>query len=187
MRTTAFATFLVWRLRTGACGVGVCGFWRYRMPPNLYSNQNTGPITCFRCYPKQSTALPIVPEKFFHLARSASLKLFGEGFAEINWLGGTIETGSCPVGHAGRGGEACADHVSQGSTFLFTWLSLRPHMWPSWTHGDLSRNAAIINLKSLGERIFSSDRANRQQTDFHNSVFSFDLWIRNQIELLVAE
>jgi len=30
----AFATFLVWRLRTGACGVGACGFWRYRMPPN---------------------------------------------------------------------------------------------------------------------------------------------------------
>jgi len=29
----AFATFLVWRLRTGACGVGACGFWRYRMPP----------------------------------------------------------------------------------------------------------------------------------------------------------
>jgi len=29
----AFATFLVWRLRTGACGVGAYGFWRYRMPP----------------------------------------------------------------------------------------------------------------------------------------------------------
>jgi len=29
----AFANFLVWRLRTGACGVGACGFWRYRMPP----------------------------------------------------------------------------------------------------------------------------------------------------------
>jgi len=43
----AFATFLVWRLRTGACGVGACGFWRYRMPPptsittniNLKKNQ----------------------------------------------------------------------------------------------------------------------------------------------------
>jgi len=32
----AFATFLVWRLRTGACGVGACGFWRYRMPPVFY-------------------------------------------------------------------------------------------------------------------------------------------------------
>jgi len=31
----AFATFLVWRLQTGACGVGACGFWRYRMPPKL--------------------------------------------------------------------------------------------------------------------------------------------------------
>jgi len=24
----AFATFLVWQLRIGACGVGACGFWR---------------------------------------------------------------------------------------------------------------------------------------------------------------
>jgi len=32
----AFATFLVWRLRTGACGVGAYGFWRYRMPPSNY-------------------------------------------------------------------------------------------------------------------------------------------------------
>jgi len=32
----AFATFLVWQLRTGACGVGAYGFWRYRMPPDLY-------------------------------------------------------------------------------------------------------------------------------------------------------
>jgi len=32
----AFAAFLVWRLRTGACGVGACGFWRYRMPPVLF-------------------------------------------------------------------------------------------------------------------------------------------------------
>jgi len=29
----AFAAFLVWRLWTGACGVGACGFWRYRMTP----------------------------------------------------------------------------------------------------------------------------------------------------------
>jgi len=29
----AFATFLVLRLQTGACGVSACGFWRYRMPP----------------------------------------------------------------------------------------------------------------------------------------------------------
>jgi len=33
MRPLAFATFLVWRLRTDACDVGACGFWRYRMPP----------------------------------------------------------------------------------------------------------------------------------------------------------
>jgi len=33
LRTLAFATFLVWRLRTGACGVGASGFGRYRMPP----------------------------------------------------------------------------------------------------------------------------------------------------------
>jgi len=29
----ALATFLVWQLRTGACGVGAYGFWCYRMPP----------------------------------------------------------------------------------------------------------------------------------------------------------
>ena len=28
LRPLAFATFLVWRLRIGACGVGACGFWR---------------------------------------------------------------------------------------------------------------------------------------------------------------
>jgi len=31
LRTLAFATFLVWRLEFGVCGVGACGFWRYRM------------------------------------------------------------------------------------------------------------------------------------------------------------
>ena len=31
----AFATLLVWRLQTDACGVGASGFWRYRMPPYL--------------------------------------------------------------------------------------------------------------------------------------------------------
>jgi len=33
----AFATFLVWRLRNGACGVGACGFWRYRTPPIYFT------------------------------------------------------------------------------------------------------------------------------------------------------
>jgi len=28
LRPLAFATFLAWRLRIGACGVGACGFWR---------------------------------------------------------------------------------------------------------------------------------------------------------------
>jgi len=28
LRPLAFAAFLVWRLRIGACGVGACGFWR---------------------------------------------------------------------------------------------------------------------------------------------------------------
>ena len=27
-RPLVFATFLVWRLRIDACGVGACGFWR---------------------------------------------------------------------------------------------------------------------------------------------------------------
>ena len=34
LRPLAFATFLVWRLRIGACGVGACGFWRlWQLPP----------------------------------------------------------------------------------------------------------------------------------------------------------
>jgi len=28
LRPLAFSTFLVWWLRSGACGVGACGFWR---------------------------------------------------------------------------------------------------------------------------------------------------------------
>jgi len=31
----AFATFLVWRLRTGACGVGACGFLALSHAPRL--------------------------------------------------------------------------------------------------------------------------------------------------------
>jgi len=33
LRPLAFATFLVWRLRIGACGVGACGFWRLGQLP----------------------------------------------------------------------------------------------------------------------------------------------------------
>jgi len=35
LRPLAFATFLVWRLRIGACGVGACGFWRSRQLPQI--------------------------------------------------------------------------------------------------------------------------------------------------------
>jgi len=31
----AFATFLNWRSRIGACGVGACGFWRLLQLPRL--------------------------------------------------------------------------------------------------------------------------------------------------------
>jgi len=34
LRSLAFATFLVWRLRIGARGVGACGFWRLWQLPN---------------------------------------------------------------------------------------------------------------------------------------------------------
>jgi len=34
LRTFAFATFLVWRLRIGARSVGACGFWLYPMHSN---------------------------------------------------------------------------------------------------------------------------------------------------------
>jgi len=35
LRPLALATFLVWRLRIGACGVGACGFWRLLQLPEL--------------------------------------------------------------------------------------------------------------------------------------------------------
>jgi len=38
LRPLAFATFLVWRLRTGACGVGACGFWRLSQLPERYTS-----------------------------------------------------------------------------------------------------------------------------------------------------
>jgi len=42
VRPLAFATFLVWRLRIGACGVGACGFWRLRQLPNEKSLKRRG-------------------------------------------------------------------------------------------------------------------------------------------------
>jgi len=36
----AFAAFLVWRVRIGACGVGACGFWRHRMPPGFSTRED---------------------------------------------------------------------------------------------------------------------------------------------------
>jgi len=39
----AFATFLVWRLGTGACDIGACGFWRYPMPPEFSSTELNWP------------------------------------------------------------------------------------------------------------------------------------------------
>ena len=41
LRPLAFATFLVWRLRIGACGVGACGFWRlWQLPVSLSTNSS---------------------------------------------------------------------------------------------------------------------------------------------------
>ena len=39
LKPLAFATFLVWRLRIGACGVGACGFWRLRQLPEISTNK----------------------------------------------------------------------------------------------------------------------------------------------------
>jgi len=36
LRPLAFATFLVWRLRIGACGVGACGFWALKTATRLF-------------------------------------------------------------------------------------------------------------------------------------------------------
>jgi len=42
----AFATFLVWWLRTG---VGACGFWRYRMPPSCAKKKNIAATKVLFC------------------------------------------------------------------------------------------------------------------------------------------
>ena len=52
----AFATLLVWRLRTGACGVGACGFWRYRMPPGKKKQQKNE-----LCFYRDSVDGPVLP------------------------------------------------------------------------------------------------------------------------------
>jgi len=39
----AFATFLVWRLRTGVCGVGACDFWRlWQLPEKTVTKKGGG-------------------------------------------------------------------------------------------------------------------------------------------------
>jgi len=40
LRFLAFATFLVWRLRIGACGVGTCGFWCLWQLPKVGNVKN---------------------------------------------------------------------------------------------------------------------------------------------------
>jgi len=66
MRTLAFATFFVWRLRTGACGVGACGFWRYRMPPTKLQINPCWLRTLNRheTSPKQVSLLSAQPDYF---------------------------------------------------------------------------------------------------------------------------
>jgi len=48
-RTLAFATFLVWRSRIRACGVGACGFWRYRMHPAFLIHMIVSCVCCPLC------------------------------------------------------------------------------------------------------------------------------------------
>ena len=64
----AFATFLVWRLRTGACGVGAYGFWRYRMPSSCARARRFSETTiqpprqeCHACCPLQAEKPGIQP------------------------------------------------------------------------------------------------------------------------------
>jgi len=40
-RPLAFATFLVWRLRIGACGLGACGFWRLRQQTEIVQKEKS--------------------------------------------------------------------------------------------------------------------------------------------------
>jgi len=54
----AFATFLVWRLRIGACGVGACGFGAYDSYP-------TRGLTCtLIIFPLSSYILEIISQEF---------------------------------------------------------------------------------------------------------------------------
>jgi len=61
----AFATFLVWRLWTGACGVGAYGFWRYRMPPKRSTHQ-TGPEFRLTCTKMKNSALIFDASNIIH-------------------------------------------------------------------------------------------------------------------------
>jgi len=56
----AFATFLVWRLRTGACGVDACGFWRYRMPPVYFTAKKNKKINGNRSFFSSKIFYPIL-------------------------------------------------------------------------------------------------------------------------------
>ena len=65
----AFATFLVWWLRTGACGFGACGFWRYRMSPtrsNERWNLKNPTFLKLRCVLLQSTRNSPIRRRFLN-------------------------------------------------------------------------------------------------------------------------
>ena len=64
MRTLAFATFLVWQLRTGAYGVGAYAFWRYRMPPD--KTEEVRVLNIFEDRPMFSHIIQKVSARAFH-------------------------------------------------------------------------------------------------------------------------
>ena len=76
LRLLAFATFLVWRLRIGACGVGACGFWRlWQLPENatveIHSNEigvvlfeRISNARLIRCWMSSSRSFIIMQDKF---------------------------------------------------------------------------------------------------------------------------
>ena len=72
LRPLAFATFLVWRLRIGACGVGACGFWRLRqLPPQKKLNMFKVILgfdhwSCIisRNWRKRAVTFPVIPLEY---------------------------------------------------------------------------------------------------------------------------
>jgi len=98
----AFATFLVWRLRIGACGVGACAFWRlWQLPVREWRREvATYVLSLFRCcFFFRKTRLTRSKIK---AARSMDSALGGEAAADDDAL--RLSSPIAPSPSAGRHG-----------------------------------------------------------------------------------